>query len=151
AFHMAMERYNERFPDARGLKRITVTTEGENAFAELKAQLVARSEYMMAQGRQYAEGRLSLGMLARMTGVDTIDVMLGLGETGTPYRVSTGLEQERLAAFRAIAGNKVAGCVVDAATYHCIRRLGLEDAVVRVCGKIGIAQATADLYQSRLQ
>jgi hypothetical protein len=32
--------------------------------------------------------------------------------------------------------------VVNAATYHCIRRLGLEDAVVAVCGKIGIAQAT---------
>ncbi|MBX9591705.1 MAG: hypothetical protein K2X43_20635 [Hyphomonadaceae bacterium] len=151
AFHTAMERYNERFPDARGLKRISVTTEGENAFAELKAQLVARSEYVTAQGRQYAEGRLSLAMLARMTGVDPIDVMLGLGETGTPYRVSTGLEQERLAAFRAIGANNAAGCVVDAATYHCIRRLGLEDAVVGVCGKIGIAQATVDLYQARLQ
>jgi len=151
AFHTAMERYNERFPDARGLKRITVTTEGENAFAELKAELVARSEYVTAQGRQYAEGRLSLAMLARMTGVDPIDVMLGLGETGTPYRVSTGLAQERLAAFRAIAANKAGGCVVDAATYHCIRRLGLEEAVVGVCGKISIAQTTADLYQTRLQ
>jgi hypothetical protein len=54
AFHTAMERYNERFPDARGLKRIALTTEGENAFAELKAQLIARSEYVAAQSRQYA-------------------------------------------------------------------------------------------------
>ena len=151
AFHTAMERYNERFPDATGLKRIAVTTEGENAFAELKAQLIARSEYVVAQSRQYAEGKLSLAMLAHMTGADPIDLMLGLGETGTAYKVATGLEQERLAAFRAIAANNAAGCVVDAATYHCIRRLGLEDAVVGVCGKIGIAQATADLYQTRLQ
>ena len=151
AFHTAMARYNERFPDARGLKRITVTTEGENAFAELKAQLIARSEYVSDQSRQYAEGKLSLGMLAHMTGADPIDVMLGLSETGTRYRVTTGLEQERLAAFRAIAVNNAAGCVVDAATYHCIRRLGLEDAVFGVCGKVGITQATADLYQSRLQ
>src|SRR5258705_302094 len=77
--------------------------------------------------------------------------MLWLSETGTRYRVATGLEQERLAAFRAIAANNAAGCVVDAATYHCIRRLGLEDAVIGVCGKVGIAQAIADLYQSRLQ
>jgi len=151
AFHAAMARYNERFPDARGLKRITVTTEGENAFAELKEQLIARSEYVGAQCRQYAEGKLSLAMLAHMTGADPIDVMLGLSETATPYRVATGLEQERLAAFRAISANNAVGCIVDAATYHCIRRLGLEDAVVSVCGIIGIAQATADLYHARLQ
>jgi cellulose synthase operon protein C len=151
AFHTAMERYNERFPDAGGLKRVAVTTAGENAFAELKAQLIARSEYVAAQSRQYAEGKLSLAMLAHMTGADPIETMLGLSETGTPYRVATGLAQERSAAFRAIGANNAAGCVVDAATYHCMRRLGLEDAVVAVCGKIGIAQATADLYRARLQ
>ncbi len=42
AFHRAMDRYNERFPDAKGFKRIAVTTEGENAFAELKALVIAR-------------------------------------------------------------------------------------------------------------
>ena len=151
AFHSAMARYGERFPDAKGFKQISVKTEGEEAFAELKAELVARSEYVGAQSKQYAEGKLSLPMLAHMTGVDPIDVMLGLSEVGTPYRVATGLEQERLAAFEAIGANKAAGCVVDAATYHCIRRLELEDAVVGVCGKIGITQATSDLYQARLQ
>jgi hypothetical protein len=151
AFHSAMARYGERFPDAKGFKQISVKTEGEEAFAELKAELVARSEYVGAQSKQYAEGKLSLPMLAHMTGVDPIDVMLGLSEVGTPYRVATGLEQERLAAFEAIRANKAGGCVVDAATYHCIRRLELEDAVVTVCGKIGITQATSDLYQARLQ
>ena len=126
-------------------------TEGADAFAELKAFVVARSEYVVAQSKQYAEGKLSLPMLAYMTGTDVIEAMLGLSEVGMPSRVTTGLEQERLAAFEAIGANKAAGCVVDAATYHCIRRLLLEDAVVTVCGKIGIAQATADLYQARLQ
>jgi Flp pilus assembly protein TadD len=151
AFHTAMARYNERFPDAKGFRQISVKTEGDEAFAELKAELIARSEYVIAQSKQYADGKLSLPMLAHMTGVDPIDVMLGLSEVGTPYRVAAGLEQERVAAFEAIEANKTAGCVVDAATYHCIRRLKLEDAVVAVCGKIGITQATADLYQARLQ
>ena len=55
-----------------------------------------------------------------------------------------------MAAFEAIGANKAAGCVVDAATYHCIRRLELEDAVVGV-RKIGITQATSNLYQARFQ
>ena len=151
AFHSATARFNERFPNARGFKQISYKTEGDDAFAELRALVVARSEYVVTQSKQYAEGKLSLPMLAYMTGTDVIEAMLGLSEVGTPYRVATGLEQERSAAFEAIVANNAAGCVVDAATYHCIRRLQLEDAVVAVCGKIGIAQATADLYQARLQ
>jgi hypothetical protein len=90
-------------------------------------------------------------MLAHMTGVDPVDVMLGLSEVGSPYRVAVGIEQERSTAFKAISENNAAGCIVDVATYHCIRRLELEDAVAAVCGKIGIAQATADIYQHRLR
>lgn len=151
AFHSALARFNERFPAAKGFKQVRIKTEGEDALDELKVQLKARSDYVTAQSRLYGEGRLSLGMLAFMTGVDPIDVMLGLGEVGTPYRVAVGLEGERAAAFEAIGENAAKGCVVDAATYHCIRRLDLMDVVIAVCGPIGISQATADIYKMRLQ
>lgn len=119
--------------------------------AELKAELVARSEYVTAQTRQYADGKLSLSMLAFMTGADPIDVIIGLSEVGSPYRVTIGIELERRAAFKAITDNVRAGCVIDAATFHCIRRLEIEDVITAICGKIGITQATADIYQMRLQ
>jgi len=151
AFHAALARFNERFPAARGFKQVKVTTEGENAYGELKAQLVTRSNYVAEQTKIYAEGKLSLSMLAFMTGVDTIDVMMGLSEVGSPYRVAIGIEQERKNAFEAIDANGKRGCVVDAATYHCIRRLGLDETVTAICGKLAITQATADLYRMRLQ
>ena len=151
AFHAALERFNERFPAATGFKQVRVKTEGDDAFAELKVELKARSDYVSAQSRLYGEGKLSLGMLAFMTGVDPIDVMIGLSEIGTPYRVAIGVEAEREAAFDAIKANAAKGCVVDAATYHCIRRLDLMDVVIAVCGPIGISQATADIYKMRLQ
>lgn len=151
AFHTALARFNERFPSAKGFTRVRIKTEGDDALDELKVQLKARSDYVSSQSRLYGEGRMSLGMLAFMTGVDPIDVMLGLGEVGTAYRVAVGLDGERSAAFDAIAANSAKGCVVDAATYHCIRRLDLLDAVIAVCGPIGITQATADIYEMRLQ
>lgn len=151
AFHAALARYNERFPAATGLKQVKVTLEGENAFEEITAEVRARAEYVQSQTESYAEGKMSLAMLAFMTGISSIDVMVGLAEVGTPYRVAIGLEQERIDAFSAIAANDRRGCVVDGATLHCIRRLGLESAVEAICGKIGIAQATADHYSERLQ
>jgi Flp pilus assembly protein TadD len=151
AFHACLERYAERFPAANGIKRVMVTTEGEQPFAELKAELRARSEYVQEQTRQYADGKLSLAMLAHMTGADPIDTMIGLREVGTPYRVAVGLEQERRNAFAAIAAAERKGCVIDIATFHCIRRLGIEEAVLAVCGRIGVTQATLDTYEQRLQ
>ncbi len=151
AFHSAMARFNERFPAAKGFKQVTFKTEGDDAFAELKAELVARSEYVTAQSRQYADGKLSLSMLAFMTGADPIDVIIGLSEVGSPYRVTVGIKLELQAAFKAIIDNERTGCVIDAATFHCIRRLELEDVITAICGKIGITQATADIYQMRLQ
>ena len=101
AFHSAMARYGERFPDAKGFKQISVKTEGEEAFAELKAELVARSEYVGAQSKQYGEGKLSLPMLAHMTGVDPIDVMLGLSEVERP----TGCHGARAGEIGSIRGH----------------------------------------------
>lgn len=151
AFHAALARYNERFPAAKGLKQVKVTLEGENAFEEITAEVRARTEYVQSQTASYAEGKMSLAILAFMTGISPIDVMMGLSEVGTPYRVAIGLQQERIDAFSAIAANERRGCVVDAATLHCIRRLGLASAVEAICGKIGITQATADHYSERLQ
>lgn len=150
AFHTALARYNERFPNARGFDQIEVKTEGEEAFAELKAMLRARADYVRAQAQQYGEGRLSLGMLAFMTGVDPIDAMLGLSEVATPYRVAVGTQPEREAAIEAIEANSAKGCVVDAATYHCIQRLQIMEVVVAVCGPVSISQATRDIYSKRL-
>ena len=151
ALHSAMERYNERFPDAKGFKQIGIKVTGEDAFEELRDVLVARNEYVSAQVKSYSAGKLSLLMLAHMTSSDPIEVMLGFKEVGVSYKVATGLAEERQFAFTAIDANGRKGCVIDAATYHCIRRLELADAVIAVCGKIGVTQSTVDIYQVRLQ
>jgi tetratricopeptide (TPR) repeat protein len=49
AFHSALARFNERFPNASGFKQVNVKTDGDGAFSELKAELVARSQYVAEQ------------------------------------------------------------------------------------------------------
>jgi tetratricopeptide (TPR) repeat protein len=151
AFHSALARYNARFPTARDMKQVKVTLEGEHAFAEVTEVVKDRAEYVEGQTQTYAEGSMSVAMLAFTTGVSVIDVLVGLADSKTPYRVAIGIGQERNDAFKAIEDNGKRGCVVDTATFHCIRRLGLDDVVQAVCGRIAVTQATLDHYSERLR
>lgn len=151
AFHTALERYNERFPTAKDFRQVKVRLTGDDAFDEIKAEVKARSEYVRQQTESYTEGKMSLPMLAYMIGVGPIDTMVGISEVGTSYRVAVGTTAERDLAFKSIAENNGQGCVVDTATFHCIRRLELEETIVAICGKIGVTRATVDYYQRKLQ
>lgn len=150
AFHTALGRFNERFPSAKGFRQVNVGTPNQFDPSAIEEMLKARSDHIAAETAKYTEGRISLSMLAHLTGVDPVDCVLGLAELGKVYRVAIGLREERRRAEVAIADNQARGCIVDAATYHCIRRLNLEQVVRAVCGPIGISQATADIYHARV-
>lgn len=150
AFHVALSRFNERFPAAKGFKQVNIGNPENFDLSAIEEMLKARSDHIATQSALYAEGRISLSMLAYLTGLDPIDCMLGLAELGKVYRVSIGSREERRIASAAISANQAKGCILDAATYHCIRRLNLEGIVRSVCGPIGISQATADIYHARV-
>jgi len=149
AFHAALERFNDRFPDARGFLRVRVRFDTADGLDDIKAIVKARADHIRDQSAKYAAGHLSLPMLAHLTGADPIETMLGLTEIKVPYRVAIGLQEERRRATDAIRANQRRGCVVDIATLHCIRHLNLEDAVRAVCGPMAVTQATLDLHQAR--
>lgn len=151
AFHMAIGRFNDRFPSAKGFRQVKVGTPDEFDTTEIEEMLRERSDYIASEAQKYEEGRISLSMLAHLCGLDPVDAAIGLSELSRPYRVSVGSQEERVGTIRQIRDHKAAGCIVEAATYHCIRRLGIEDTIRSVCGPIAITQATADIYHARVQ
>jgi tetratricopeptide (TPR) repeat protein len=151
AFHTAMNRYNDRFPSASGLRRVHVEFDTLGGLDEMKRVLGARSRHVADQARRYADGETFLGGLAISTGADPVEAMLGLSELGLPFRVANGFHEEREAAFEAITRNAAAGCIVDGPTFHIVRRLSLETVVSTICGPIAITQATLDSLRERLQ
>ncbi len=151
AFHTALGRFNDRFPTAKGFKQVKIGTADNIDLTTIEEMLRERSDHIEAQTKQYEDGSISLSMLAHLCGLDPIDAMLGLAELGKSYRVSIGTREERDGTIAQVKEQKAGGCVIDAATYHCVRRLGLEGIVKTVCGPIGITQATADIYHARTQ
>lgn len=151
AFHTAIGRFNDRFPEAKGFKQVKVGTPEKFDISEIESMLRERSTFIDEQMRKYEQGSISMSMLAHLCGLDPVDAVIGLAEHGKAQRVAINTREERDSTVRAIRDHKAAGCIVDAATYHCIRRLGIWDAVSAVCGPIGITQATVDIYHARAQ
>jgi hypothetical protein len=73
---------------------------------------------------------------------DPVQTFLGLIEGGRFVKVCEGTEPERTQAVRAVLENESRGCIVDAITFHVIRRLNIESAVEAVCGPIGVTDVT---------
>jgi hypothetical protein len=151
AFHTAIGRFNDRFPEAKGFKQVKVGTPEKFDSSEIEKMLRERSTFIYEQMRKYEQGSISISMLAHLCGLDPVDAVIGLAEHGKAQRVAINTGEERDSTLKSIREHKAAGCIVDAATYHCIRRLGIWDAVSTVCGPVGITQATVDIYHARVQ
>lgn len=147
--HDVMARYEERFPTAGGLKQIHFAPDEPGGMDEMIRISRERSEHVEQVTRGYAAGAMSLPILAAVVGSDPVQAMIGLKEVGVRYPVALGLFAERQAALEAINDNAAKGCVVDAATFHVIRRLELENAVAAICGPVGLTQVTADGLRAR--
>jgi hypothetical protein len=63
--------------------------------------------------------------------------------------VCRGTLPERTEALRTIKQHGRKGCVLDAITLSVVRRLGLENAVIAVCGPISTTQSVIDLLAYR--
>lgn len=151
AFHTAIGRFNERFPEAKGFRQVKLGTPEKFDISEIEKMLRDRSAYIDEQMAKYERGNISLSMLAHLCGLDPVDAVIGLADQGKTQRVAINTREERDETLKIIRDHKAAGCIIDAATYHSIRRLGIEEAVKGVCGPIGISQATADIYHARVQ
>lgn len=151
ALHDILENFPNRFPELRGLERITIDNSQPNPLEPMLQKVRDRHDAIQEINKLYQAGTLPLALAARATGCDTIEAMVGIASFGHSIRSCEGGHSERLMAIRAIVGNGAKGCIVDLATLHIIRRLELEAAVIATCGPIGIVESTAQRYQDRIR
>jgi len=149
ALHRTMARFERQFPGDRGLERIVIENDAPTSFDPVFARVKARHDAIQSVFDQYERNLVPIHVVADCLGSDLIDVWSGLGEVGRSFRVCFGTEAERKLAFKAIELNSHAGCVVDSLTLYIIRRLGIEDAILAVCGPFGITQYSIDVFRSR--
>ena len=149
AFHCSLEQFNERFLRADGLIRLKVDSDAADPFADIRAITKARAEVGQRILDEYRTKNLPLAFAAALLGKDPLDAWSGLPSDGIKFHLCRGTLLEREEAVQVIKQHGRKGCVVDAITLSIIRRLGLENAVISVCGALHTTQSVIDLLAFR--
>jgi tetratricopeptide (TPR) repeat protein len=143
ALHDAMQRFNRRFPGARGLLRLAVqdTEDTFRIFRELANDHAERA----TQLRDYYLGNaVPVSMIAHLTGRHVLEVAAAFAaEDGPGVQCCVGSGPERAAASDALA--RASGRVLlDGLTALNAFNLGVQDVLVGAFGKLGVTQQTID-------
>ncbi len=149
AFHRSLDEFNERFPRARGLQKFTFDPAAADPFEDMRAVTKACAEVDEGILGKYQSQGLPLVFVAALVGKDPLEVWGGLPSVGMQCQVCRGTYPERRAAIQTIRRHSQVGCVLDAITLSVVRRLGMEKAVIAVCGKIHTTQSVVDLFARR--
>lgn len=149
AFHRSLGEFNQRFPNTGGLQQLSVDTNAQDPFVEIRSIVKAQAEAHQRMLKEYESKSLPLSFAAAFIGKDPIDAWGALPSMGMPFQVCRGTYEERMEALRLIMHNKIKGCVVDEITLALIRRIGVEQAVIDVCGKIHTSQSVVDSFYIR--
>lgn len=150
ALHTKMEHFERHFPQNGGLRRVIVEDDqGVTNVEPMLQQIKQRHDVIEHVFSVYDEQPLPLEIFSNYLGTDVIEAWYGLAQTDHKFKVCYGNLAERHTAMEAIEANEVAGCVVDALTLHIIRTLGVEDAVIKICGSIAATESTVDIFRLR--
>lgn len=149
AVHCSIEQFNERFPRANGLQRFTFDPNATDPLEDMRTITKACAETDQRMLTEYQSKGLPLSFAAALIGKDPLDVWSGLPSVDIKFQVCRGTLPERREALLTIKKHGRKGCVLDAITLSVVRRLGVEKAVVAVCGPIHTPQTVIDLLASR--
>ena len=148
-FHDVLERYEERFPDDGGIRRVSVDTSTPSGLDEFIRMLKEIGDQRSHARDQYRTALLPIGFLASRIAADAIDTSLGLVAEGIPLKVATGSTDERAAAQRAIKQNAKQGCVLDLLALWTAWRLKSLETIIAECGPIHVPQSVMDQLRAR--
>jgi tetratricopeptide (TPR) repeat protein len=147
--HHVLDRYESRFPEVFGVRRVSVDFERDGGLDRLLSELKARADLISQEEELYKKGNLPLAVLAHRVGVDSIDAASGLVSRGLKIKAAVGLGEEREAAATAIHDNAKAGCVFDLYSYWIAFRLQALDSIRAICGPVYLPQSVMDRLRSR--
>jgi tetratricopeptide (TPR) repeat protein len=148
--HELMENFQNRFPETSGFERVQVDVSSKAGLKPIAEKLQQRHDAIATVTSAYESGLIPLALAGQMLGIDAVEMMTGLSTHGHLIRVCQGPNWERNSAFAAIEKNQARGCILDYLTLHVARRLGVIDVVAKICGPIGVVDATSQRYQRKI-
>jgi tetratricopeptide (TPR) repeat protein len=141
ALHDIMEHFQTRFPDAKGLYRITMH-EGDVQPALDQVKRMSESNRQLAD--LYLRQHLPMVMVASRLGGDPIGFAEYIRSLDHDLEVCRGDEPERLAARETITHRRAGGAVLDTYTAWTLATMDALDVLVAVFGTVLAPQSVLD-------
>jgi len=135
-----------QFPSFEGFQRIVFDPKSPET---ILAPIKARHDALVKLFAQIEKEPVPILVIAEMLGIDVVKAFHGIIESGRKFMVCTGTAEERAVALKAITRNSKAGYITDALTLYIIRRLGIEDTIMEMCGPIGMTESAIDVLRQR--
>lgn len=157
ALHESMELARDIFADPSKLRIVEVSK--PSADGRMPAELRAifddhrRHRIQVEQlFRLYALGQMTLGMLARLTGKDLLEMFQYVqGREDLGVYCCLGTREEQDAAKQILTEDVKRQMVADLPTLFKLYQIGLGDALVRNVGKFGVTQSTLDCLLNHIE
>jgi len=141
AFHDICQNFETRFPNARGLWRITVP-EGDITPALDMVKRMGEADDRKAD--LYLEQGLPLSMIAVHVSGGSIPFADYVRNRDRDIATAVGLEGERVVALEAIEEKRGGGLILDTYAVWTVATMGALDVLTKVFGTLTIAQSTMD-------
>lgn len=141
AFHDICQNFETRFPNARGLWRITVP-EGDITPALDMVRRLGEADDRNAD--LYLEQGLPLSMIAMHVSGGSIPFADYVRNRDRDIATAVGLERERAVALEAIEEKRGGGLILDTYAVWTVATMGALDVLAKVFGTLTIAQSTMD-------
>jgi len=153
AFHHSAETLQVRYPEIRGFEAVHLGKNEDGSTPDIQKVLdfvARRQEKLQAIVKVYTENQIPIGALARCLGSNVCEAWSGLlSRKGRSVVCSIGTLDERAKALECLAdqGKRL---IVDPVSLMTIHGCDLAGDVLRIAGRLGIAQATVDLLTETL-
>ena len=153
AFHQSAETLRERYPEIKGFEAVHLGTGEDGGTPDIQKVLdfvAKRQENIQAIVKVYTENQIPIGALARCLGSNVCEAWSALASRdGRGIVCSIGTLDEREKALECLANDRKR-LIVDPVSLMTIHAFDMAADVLRVAGRLGIAQATVDLLTETL-
>ena len=143
--HVAMERFEQKFPDAKGMWRFTVKDNDVSGMLDMICQL---SEANQERAKSYTEGGLPLAFVARMMGGDAASFAQYVRSLGGNIVTCTGRDDEFAAAGKLAIDARGQGAALDFYTAWVAAEIGILDTLHSWFGRLVTPQSTIEEIDS---
>jgi cellulose synthase operon protein C len=147
ALHETMERFEEWFPGHPGLTRFSIKEEaGQVDLTEIQRVLRARSQQADDVEAAYRGGKLPLGTVAKMVGINPIELWSCFpADLKIEMVCCLGTAAERAQAIELVASKPK--WIIDPLELLSIHVLGVHDAVRSTINDLGLCQSSLDMIE----